>query len=73
MVSVFFCTFVTFLLLSWNIVNLMYFGIFKNFLFLVADALLARRNALLMQQQRLALRRDEAASFEVRLPQEWTY
>lgn len=36
------------------------------------DALLARRNALLMQQ-RLSMRREEAASYEVRLPQEWTY
>lgn len=36
------------------------------------DALLARRNALLMQQ-RLSLRREEAANYETRLPQEWTY
>jgi len=31
------------------------------------DAILARRNALLMQQ------REEAANYEIRLPQEWTY
>lgn len=36
------------------------------------DALLARRNALLMQQ-RLRMQREEAASYESRLPQEWTY
>ncbi|RDX85164.1 hypothetical protein CR513_33683, partial [Mucuna pruriens] len=36
------------------------------------DALLARRNALLLQQK-LSVRRDEAANYEVRLPQEWTY
>ncbi|MED6125680.1 hypothetical protein PIB30_070904 [Stylosanthes scabra] len=36
------------------------------------DALLARRNAVLMQQ-RLRARREEASSYEVRLPQEWTY
>ncbi|CAK8538240.1 unnamed protein product [Lathyrus sativus] len=36
------------------------------------DALLARRNALLMQQ-RLRMQREEAASYEARLPQEWTY
>ncbi|XP_057431731.1 uncharacterized protein LOC130724507 [Lotus japonicus] len=37
------------------------------------EALLARRNALLMQQ-RLNMRREEiAANYEVRLPQEWTY
>ncbi|XP_020237033.1 uncharacterized protein LOC109816426 [Cajanus cajan] len=37
------------------------------------DALIARRNALLLQQK-LSLRRDEAANYEVlRLPQEWTY
>ncbi|XP_015931426.1 uncharacterized protein LOC107457766 [Arachis duranensis] len=39
------------------------------------DALLARRNALLIQQQRLAaaLRREETATYEAALPQEWTY
>ncbi|XP_073226617.1 uncharacterized protein [Cicer arietinum] len=36
------------------------------------DLLLARRNALL-KQQRLIARREEAASCEIRLPQEWTY
>ncbi|GAU40088.1 hypothetical protein TSUD_151320 [Trifolium subterraneum] len=36
------------------------------------DLLLARRNALLKQQILLA-RREEAASCESRLPQEWTY
>ncbi|KAI4306773.1 hypothetical protein L6164_030021 [Bauhinia variegata] len=36
------------------------------------DALLARRNALLMQQ-RLSVRPDEAVNHEVYLPQEWTY
>ncbi|XP_061343573.1 uncharacterized protein LOC133289602 [Gastrolobium bilobum] len=36
------------------------------------DALLARRNALLMQQK-LSVRREEAANYEIRLPQEWTY
>lgn len=36
------------------------------------DLLLARRNALLKQQILLA-RREEAASCEIRLPQEWTY
>ncbi|XP_015956573.1 uncharacterized protein LOC107480884 [Arachis duranensis] len=36
------------------------------------DALVARRNAVLMQN-RLRARREEAASYEVRLPQEWTY
>lgn len=36
------------------------------------DALLARRNALLLQQK-LSLRREEAANYELRLPQEWTY
>ncbi|KAJ1389165.1 hypothetical protein SESBI_38516 [Sesbania bispinosa] len=37
------------------------------------DALLARRNALLMQQ-RLSLRREEAVNYDnIRLPQEWTY
>ncbi|XP_057441858.1 uncharacterized protein LOC130733647 [Lotus japonicus] len=36
------------------------------------DALIARRNAILMQQ-RLILQRKEAASYEIRLPQEWTY
>ncbi|KAG5053009.1 hypothetical protein HKD37_02G005642 [Glycine soja] len=37
------------------------------------DALLARRNALLLQQK-LSMRREEAASYEaLRLPQEWTY
>ncbi|MED6122715.1 hypothetical protein PIB30_042431 [Stylosanthes scabra] len=39
------------------------------------DALLARRNALVIQQQRLAaaLRREETATYEATLPQEWTY
>ncbi|MED6124031.1 hypothetical protein PIB30_055151 [Stylosanthes scabra] len=39
------------------------------------DALLARRNALVIQQQRLAavLRREEIATYEASLPQEWTY
>ncbi|KAL2333313.1 hypothetical protein Fmac_014526 [Flemingia macrophylla] len=37
------------------------------------DAVLARRNALLMQQRLTLLRREEAATHEVRLPQEWTY
>ncbi|ESW13812.1 hypothetical protein PHAVU_008G228300 [Phaseolus vulgaris] len=36
------------------------------------DALLARRNALLLQQK-LNMRREEAANHELRLPQEWTY
>lgn len=36
------------------------------------DLLLARRNALLKQQLLMA-RREEAASCEIRLPQEWTY
>ncbi|TKY47491.1 hypothetical protein E2542_SST29551 [Spatholobus suberectus] len=36
------------------------------------DAILARRNALLMQQ-RLSVRREDAANYEIRLPQEWTY
>ncbi|CAJ1970963.1 unnamed protein product [Sphenostylis stenocarpa] len=36
------------------------------------DALLARRNALLLQQK-LSMRREEAANHELRLPQEWTY
>ncbi|MED6186566.1 hypothetical protein PIB30_067947 [Stylosanthes scabra] len=36
------------------------------------DALLARRNAVLMQQRSRA-RLEEASSYEVRLPQEWTY
>ncbi|KAI4299472.1 hypothetical protein L6164_032932 [Bauhinia variegata] len=36
------------------------------------DALLARRNALLMQQ-RLSARQEEAVNHELRLPQEWTY
>jgi len=38
----------------------------------LVDALLARRNALLLQQK-LNMRREEAASHELRLPQEWTY
>ncbi|KAL2317174.1 hypothetical protein Fmac_031050 [Flemingia macrophylla] len=37
------------------------------------DALIARRNALLLQQK-LSLRREEAANYEaLRLPQDWTY
>ncbi|XP_019456079.1 PREDICTED: uncharacterized protein LOC109356906 isoform X2 [Lupinus angustifolius] len=36
------------------------------------NALLARRNAILMQQV-LNLRREEATSYEMRLPQEWNY
>ncbi|KAI5407527.1 uncharacterized protein LOC127083908 isoform X1 [Lathyrus oleraceus] len=36
------------------------------------DLLLARRNAVLKQQRLIALR-EEAASCEIRLPQEWTY
>ncbi|TKY56812.1 hypothetical protein E2542_SST21258 [Spatholobus suberectus] len=36
------------------------------------DALLARRNALLLQQK-FSMRREEAANYELRLPQEWTY
>lgn len=36
------------------------------------NALLARRNAIMMQHK-LSLRRGEAASYEIRLPQEWTY
>jgi hypothetical protein len=36
------------------------------------DALLARKNALVLQQ-RLRMQREEAASYENRLPQEWTY
>lgn len=36
------------------------------------DALLARRNAILMQQ-RLSVLREEAAACEIRLPQDWTY
>jgi len=40
--------------------------------FVFVDLLLARRNALL-KQQLLMSRREEAASCEIRLPQEWTY
>lgn len=40
--------------------------------FFIADALLARRNALLMQQK-LSMMREEVANYEIRLPQEWTY
>ncbi|XP_061343483.1 uncharacterized protein LOC133289530 [Gastrolobium bilobum] len=36
------------------------------------DALLARRNAILMLQ-RLRVRQEEVANYETRLPQEWTY
>ncbi|XP_027332907.1 uncharacterized protein LOC113847816 [Abrus precatorius] len=36
------------------------------------DALLARRNSLLLQQK-LCMRLEEAANYEIRLPQEWTY
>ncbi|CAI8586241.1 unnamed protein product [Vicia faba] len=36
------------------------------------ESLLARKNALLIQQ-RLRMQREEAASYEARLPQEWTY
>jgi len=46
--------------------------IFNFWGYLIVDALLARRNALLMQQ-RLRMQREEAASYESRLPQEWTY
>ncbi|OIV95594.1 hypothetical protein TanjilG_23825 [Lupinus angustifolius] len=46
---------------------------FSNAFTLDYDTLLARRNALLMQKQRLSLRREEVASYETRLPQEWTY
>ncbi|RZB72929.1 uncharacterized protein LOC114382721 [Glycine soja] len=45
------------------------------------EAILARRNALLMQEQQqqqqqqrlISVRREEAANYEIRLPQEWTY
>ncbi|XP_020204740.1 uncharacterized protein LOC109790055 [Cajanus cajan] len=37
------------------------------------EAALARRNALLMQQRLTLLRPEEAANYETRLPQEWTY
>lgn len=36
------------------------------------EVLLARRNALLLQQK-LSMRREEAANYELSLPQEWTY
>ncbi|XP_019433250.1 PREDICTED: uncharacterized protein LOC109340122 isoform X2 [Lupinus angustifolius] len=36
------------------------------------NVLLARRNAILMQQK-LSLGREEATSFKIRLPHEWTY
>ncbi|KAE9606153.1 hypothetical protein Lal_00024788 [Lupinus albus] len=36
------------------------------------NELLARRNAIQMQQK-LCLRREDKASYEIRLPQEWTY
>ncbi|OIW02701.1 hypothetical protein TanjilG_29478 [Lupinus angustifolius] len=36
------------------------------------DELLAKRNAIQMQQK-LCLRREDARSYEIRLPQEWTY
>lgn len=37
------------------------------------DALMARRNALLMQQQRLSGRPEEAVNHDLRLPQDWMY
>ncbi|CAL0334863.1 unnamed protein product [Lupinus luteus] len=46
---------------------------FSNAFAINYDSLLARRNALLMQQLRLSLRREEVASYETRLPQDWTY
>ncbi|KAE9594353.1 hypothetical protein Lal_00001438 [Lupinus albus] len=46
---------------------------FSNAFAVDYDALLARRNALLMQKQRMSLRREEVTSYETRLPQEWTY
>ncbi|QCE01285.1 hypothetical protein DEO72_LG7g2581 [Vigna unguiculata] len=36
------------------------------------DALLAKRNALILQQK-FNMRREDAANHELRLPQEWTY
>ncbi|OIW14198.1 hypothetical protein TanjilG_21338 [Lupinus angustifolius] len=46
---------------------------FSNAFAIDYDSLLARRNALLLQQLRLSLRREEVASYETRLPQDWTY
>lgn len=48
---------------------------FSNAFAVDYEAILARRNALLMQQmkQRLSVRREEATNYEIRLPQEWTY
>ncbi|KAK7276334.1 hypothetical protein RIF29_17473 [Crotalaria pallida] len=37
------------------------------------NALLARRNAILMQQKLSLMREEAAANYEIRLPQDWTY
>ncbi|XP_028779732.1 uncharacterized protein LOC114752227 isoform X2 [Neltuma alba] len=37
------------------------------------DALVARRNALLLQQQRISGRPEEVANHDLRLPQDWIY